>query len=129
MRTTDFPEYAREIIAVLNAVIAASQTGLTSFQVDQRSMLRGLITGRLLFEDDSELHFREFVDMTLAEPRVMYAYHYQDVHGALIFRYDNAIHHPPPSQAEHKHTPIGITVTEAPPLAYIIDKILENLRS
>ena len=126
MPATSFPEYAQSIADILDAVIASGQATLFSLQIDQRSMLRGFITGMLLFDDGSELHFREFVDTTLSEPKVMYAYHYQDANTELVFRYDNAAHRPPLSQAEHKHTPTGITASPVPTLAQIIDEALKG---
>jgi len=129
MPATSFPEYAQSIAAILDGVVATGQAMLVSLQIDQRSMLRGFITGMLLFEDGSELHFREFVDTTQPEPKVMYAYHYQDANTELVFRYDNAAHRPPLPQPEHKHTPTGITVSPAPTLAQIIDQILGSVRN
>lgn len=126
MPTTGFPEYARAIATALDFAVGTGQARLTSLQVDHRSSFRGLISGSLVFEDGSELHFREFVDATLDEVRVMYAYHYQDVYEGLIFRYDNAVHRPSPSQPEHRHTPEGIATSNAPTLAQIIDEILET---
>ncbi|MBI1928092.1 hypothetical protein HYR99_28090 [Candidatus Poribacteria bacterium] len=126
MPTTNFPEYAHFITDALNAVVATGQAKLVNLQIDQRSMLRGFISGRLLFDDNSELHFREFVDLALSEPRLMYAYHYQDANKGLIFRYDNAPHRPPLSQAEHEHTPAGIILSLPPTLVQIIDQILKD---
>ncbi len=126
MPTTNFPEYAQLMTDALNAVVATGQAKQVSLQIDQRSMLRGFISGQLLFDNDSELHFREFVDLTLSEPRLMYAYHYQDANKGLVFRYDNAPHRPPLSQAEHKHTPAGITFSLPPTLVQIIDQILKE---
>jgi hypothetical protein len=126
MPTTGFPEYARSISDVLDAAVSAGHASLTSLQVDHRSPLRGLISGSLVFEDGSELHFREFVDATMDEPRVMYAYHYQDAGGTLVFRYDNAAHRPGLSHPEHRHAPEGIAASTAPTLAQIIDEILET---
>ncbi len=93
---------------------------------DQRSLLRGFIAGMLQFSDGSELHFREFVDVSSPEPRLMYAYHYQDASKVLILRYDNAAHRPPLPQAEHKHTPAGVEVSLVPTLAQVIDEILRG---
>jgi hypothetical protein len=95
MPASDFAEYHSFISHLLDGLLASAQARLLEFQVDQRSMSRGLISGILLFPDDSALHFKEYVDVTQAEPRVMYAYHYQDAEGRLIFRYDNARHRPP----------------------------------
>ncbi len=83
MPATSFPEYARLISQIVNDMLAAGQAKLVDLQIDQRSIVRGFIRGTLLFDDDSELHFREFVDATKSEPRLMYAYHYQDATKAL----------------------------------------------
>jgi hypothetical protein len=64
------------------------------------------------------------VDTSLPEPRLMYAYHYQDANQTLIFRYDNAAHRPRLPQAEHKHTVEGVAVSPAPTLAQVVDEIL-----
>jgi hypothetical protein len=126
MPTTNFPEYAHLMTDALNTVVATGQAKLINLQIDQRSMLRGFISGWLLFDDDSELHFREFVDLTLSKPRLMYAYHYQDANKGWIFRYDNAPHRPPLPQAEHEHTPTDIILSLPPTLIQIIDRILKE---
>lgn len=127
MPVITFPEYARAIQDVLDAVAATGEANVVSVRKDQRSLLRGFIAGMLQFNDGSELHFREFVDVSLPEPRLTYAYHYQDVNKALIFRYDNAAHRPPLPQAEHKHTPSGVEVSLAPTLAQVIDEIFASV--
>jgi hypothetical protein len=126
MLVATFPEYARGIEDVLDATVATGEAVLVSIQIDQRSSLRGFIAGLLQFNDDSELHFREFVDASLPEPRLMYAYHYQDVNKVLIFRYDNAAHRPRLPQVEHKHTPAGVEVSPAPTLAQVVNEILRG---
>ncbi|MEW5959757.1 MAG: DUF6516 family protein [Chloroflexota bacterium] len=124
MPVTNFPEYAQSIEKVLNATIASGEATLVNIQIDQRSSLRGFISGHLQFTDVSTLHFREFVDTSLPEPRLMYAYHYQDAKEELVFRYDNAAHRPPLPQTEHKHTAIGIEISPAPTLAQVIAEAL-----
>ena len=126
MPATNFPEYARGIEEVLDAAVAAGEAVLVSIQTDHRSLLRGFIVGLLQFNNASELHFREFVDTSLPEPRLMYAYHYQDANKDLIFRYDNAAHRPPLSRAEHKHTSSGVQVSLAPTLAQVVDEVLKG---
>jgi hypothetical protein len=128
MPATSFHEYARGIEDVLDAIVAAGEAVLVSVQIDQRSSLRGFIAGMLQFNDASELHFREFLDTSLPEPRLMYAYHYQDVNGELIFRYDNAAHRPQLPQAEHKHAPAGVQVSPAPTLAQVVDEIMRGMQ-
>ena len=90
MRATNFPDYAQAIEEIVDALIATGEVTVTTLQIDQRSSLLGHIAGILQFEDGSELHFREFVDTSRSSPRLMYAYHYQGIDKALIFRYDNA---------------------------------------
>ena len=124
MPVTTFPEYIQRMTELLNQVMATGEIALSAFQVDQRSAVRGLIAGILQFGDGSELHFREYIDMTQAEPKIMYAYHYQDTNYNLIFRYDNATHKPALPQPEHKHTPLGIETSPVPTLAAILDQIL-----
>lgn len=128
MPATNFPEYARVIEDVLDAAIAAGEATPVNIQIDQRSSLRGFIAGLLQFNDDSELHFREFVDTSRPDPRLMYAYHYQDANKDLIFRYDNAAHRPTLPQAEHKHTPASVEVSPAPTLAQVVDEILKGMQ-
>lgn len=124
MPATDFPEYARLLTHLLNSVVATAQARIENLQIDQRSMLRGFVSDTLVFEDDRQLHFREFIDLTLVEPRMDYAYHYQNAENDLIFRYDNAAHRPALSQAEHKHTLAGVNTSGAPTLTQVIDEIL-----
>jgi hypothetical protein len=124
MSTTNFPDYAQTIEKVLASLIATGEATFTDLQIDQRSSLRGFIMGILRFNDGSELHFREFLDVSRDEPRLMYAYHYQSPNNALIFRYDNAAHRPSLPQPEHKHTKTDVKVSSAPTLAQVIDEIL-----
>ena len=125
MPATNFPEYAKSLEDVLNSVVSSGEAININIQIDQRSSLRGFIVGILQFSDDSELHFREFVDISLTEPRLMYAYHFQDADKLLVFRYDNAPHRPALPQAAHKHTPNKVKTSSAPILAQVIDEILQ----
>jgi len=124
MLATDFPEYSREVSDLLNGIVKAGHATLVDLQMDQRSAVRGLINVRLRFEDDSELHVREFVDLTQVEPRVMYVYHFQEASGNLVFRYDDAAHRPRLPQVHHKHVPNGVRVAATPALIDVLDEIL-----
>lgn len=124
MPTYSFADYAQDTIKTIEAVAAGGQVVLVEQTIDHRSTWRGLIAGVLHFEDGSELHFREFVDTSQPEPRLMYAYHYHDADKALLFRYDNAAHKPALPQAEHKHTVTGVERSDAPTLERVIDEIL-----
>ena len=77
-----------------------------SFEYEDRGGVALLIKGKIVFDNLSELHFREIVSFTIADlpDKIAYSYHYQDKEKLLIFRYDNAEHHPEiPSYPNHKH--------------------------
>jgi hypothetical protein len=86
---------------------------------------QGIIEGRVRFWDGSMLAFVE----ALAERGVIlhkldYAYHYQDAEGKLIFRYDNAPHHPGvPTHPHHKHTVEGVVSAEPPHFGEVLSEI------
>ncbi len=127
MPAITFPEYARSLTAVLDTVVATGQAVLVALQVDQRSVVRGFIAGTLQFDDGSTLHFREFADLTQAEPKIMHAYHSQDADNNMIFRYDNAAHRPALPQPEHKHTHSAIELVRAPTLTEVLDELLRQI--
>ncbi|MEZ4592266.1 MAG: DUF6516 family protein [Chloroflexota bacterium] len=124
MSATTFIEYAQSIQALLHETISTGSAHIVDLHIDPRSNLRGYIAGSLQFNNASELHFREFIDVNHPTVRVMYAYHYQDRHSTLIFRYDNAAHKPPLLQADHKHTPNGVELVSPPTLWQVLDEIL-----
>lgn len=126
MPAANFPEYAHGLEDSLNKAIATGETVLITLQVDQRSAVRGFITGSLQFHDGSVLHFREFVDTSQREPKIMYAYHYQDANNNVIFRYDNAAHRPALAQPEHRHTQSGVDVSPVPTLLQVLDQIFKQ---
>lgn len=124
MSATTFTEYAQGIQALLHELISDGSAQITDLRIDHRSTVRGYIAGLLQFNDASELHFREFVDVSQPVVRLMYAYHYQDKRNQLIFRYDNAAHKPLLPQPDHKHTAAGIELCAAPDLTQVLDEIL-----
>ncbi len=92
----------------------------------QVSLKRGYVRVVALFADDSELHVFEYVGSDLS--RLSYAYHYQDLSGAMIFRYDNEPHYPGlPTFPHHKH----VAQEEAPgPSEQVnIDEVLREITS
>jgi len=81
-------------------------------RINWRSPTRLILKGTITFIDSSKLYFLEYI---LAEgnslKRVSYRFHYTDSQGAMIFRYDNAPHHPEvPSHPHHKHLSDGRVV-------------------
>lgn len=74
-----------------------------------------IIEGRLRFWDQSLLEFAEvLVIRGLILVKTDYTYHYQDNRAHLVFRYDNAPHHPEVStHPHHKHVIDPITEAAA----------------
>ena len=126
MPAVTFLEYARSVEEGANSAVATGHAQIVSLQVDQRSVIRGLISGSLRFDDGSTLHFCEFVDTGQAEPKMMYVYHYQDADNRLIFRYDNAAHRPALSRPAHRHSRTGIEIAAVPSLSSVLDQILQR---
>ena len=75
-----------------------------SLILEERSPRLGYVRGEIKLIDKSILHFREFIDLTKKKFKDDYSYHYQKEDDSLIFRYDNAPHHPKiKSFPHHKH--------------------------
>ena len=103
-----------------------SEITIEHFQaIETQPDQEGLIEGKLRFWDGSLLAFVEIVEergVTLR--KVDYAYHYQTASNQLIFRYDNAPHHPEIStHPHHKHTATGLEATKPPHLNDILGEI------
>jgi hypothetical protein len=126
MPAASFHEYARNLSDHLHEILRSGQAKTLALEVDQRSVTRGRISGIITFEDQSELHFREFIDVSQPEPKLAFAYHYQGVEGELIFRYDNAAHRPSLVMFPHKHIAIKVVECPVPTLTDVIDEILKR---
>jgi len=93
---------------------------------EKRADMVGFIRGEITFTDGSMLHFRELVDLRQPMRTIMYAYHYQNSEGALIFRYDNTAHHMNVTTfPHHKHTADGniASVHDMPKLEGVLREI------
>ncbi|MCP4357599.1 MAG: hypothetical protein GY796_06245 [Chloroflexi bacterium] len=89
----------------------------------------GLLEGRLRFWDGSLLEFVEvIIEQGVVLTKTDYAYHYQDAQASLIFRYDNAPHHPEiATYPHHKHTLSGIEPAAPPDFGDILREIDTHL--
>ena len=85
----------------------------------------GAIEGRLRFHDDSLLEFAETViERGIILVKTDYAYHYQRADGTLVFRYDNAPHHPEVfTFPDHIHIEGRVEATEPPDLSQVLRRI------
>ncbi len=92
---------------------------------EKRAEMVGFIRGAIEFTDGSALHYRELVDLRKPLRLVMYAYHYQDSGGKLIFRYDNAAHHMQVNTfPHHKHVGKESLITaQVPGLEAVLSEI------
>lgn len=121
------PIYFAEINETIEQFAAAHFILDASVTFDIRPGNQGYLTGSVIFEDFSSLHFKEFVD---AAPGIVeklsYSYHYQEADETLVFRYDNARHKPAIAFREHKHTVLG-TISEAlsPALGDVLIEIIQ----
>jgi len=105
---------------------------IEELRIDDRSQTPGrssFFRARLRFPDGSLLQIREaLVPKGWGAGKVRYAYQYQDADGQLVFRYDNAAHHPEvATHPNHKHTPAGVEPARPPDLTDVLREIDERL--
>ena len=86
---------------------------------------------RLRFSDDSML---EIVEKLATDPFLIrkrrYVYHYQAANNQLVFRYDNAPHHPEiTTNPHHKHVGDQIIASTPPDLSDVLREIDDYLYS
>ncbi len=118
-------QYFQSLLAVLaeSPLIEKPQLNF-----EKRAETVGFIRGEIEFRDGSQLHFRELIDLRLPLRQVMYAYHYQNPNGEIVFRYDNTAHHMVvTSFPHHKHLQDGEVIASAPPTLEVILREIERL--
>ena len=119
-------EYFSAIKALLDRYAATPFVLAVRVTFDRRPGDQGYLTGAVAFADGSTLSCREFLDGALgALDKLSYSYHYQDAEGRLIFRYDNAMHRPPPPSREHKHGGDLTIEAPAPELETVLSEVAE----
>lgn len=118
-------EYLKSLEKLLEALPSALSI---KSQIENRGNIALYIRLEIVFSDKSELHVREYF-ITIPEfTKIAYSYHYQDKENALIFRYDNAEHHPEiPTYPYHKHLMGSVTPSKAMTLNEIIEEVLRLL--
>jgi len=111
---------------LLDAIAGCPIIRASDLALDKRTLSSGIIRGDLYFVDGSRLSFRELVDLSAKNVRLMYSYHYQAANGSLIFRYDDTPHHRSlPGFPYHKHAGAETTVipASAPALVEVLAEI------
>ncbi len=77
--------------------------------------------GKIVFHNDSILEFTE----SITPERFKYRYHYMDINGNLIFRYDNVPHHRELSTfPDHKHYTDRVVESETIDFKQVIEEII-----
>lgn len=116
--------------AIVDLLASLPFVSSSEVNLDKRTELIGFVRGEVGFKDGSTLlFFRELVDLTLRNQKLMYAYHYQKSDGTLIFRYDDTAHHSSVSTfPHHKHIADGKVTESIPPtLEEVLKEIEEYL--
>jgi len=90
---------------------------------------QGYIGGKITFDSGSSLEFIEVVD-TERPAKIKYRYQYMDKSRSLVFRYDNAPHHPEiASFPHHKHIPEHHLESKEPDLESVLFEITRLLQN
>jgi hypothetical protein len=124
--------HLKDYVSVLQIRLAATPfVTATSLSYEERPPTAGVIKGTLLFTDNSQLDFKEFI---ITEPTfriIKYAYNYQK-NEQLFFRYDNA-NDPAardlPTFPCHKHISSSVILgAEKPSLDQVLKEIISQLK-
>jgi hypothetical protein len=113
--------------SLLDLLVSLPFVESSDVNLEKRGELVGFIRGEVGFSNNSILFFRELIDLRLPLQKVMYAYHYQNIDGVLVFRYDNSAHHKTVSTFPfHKHLPGGnVTSSDIPSFEHVLREIEE----
>ena len=89
------------------------------------SATRGNLRIRLRFSDKALVEISEaFVLVSKELLWLSYRYHYQDALGVLVFRYDNAPHHPEiVTHPDHKHQGEQILASGHPSIEQLLEEV------
>ena len=97
-------------------------------KVDNRGDIVLYIKGKIIFSDASELHFKEYCMAVPVLQKIAYSYHYQDQNKELIFRYDNAEHHPEiATYPHHKHLRDKVLPSQLVSLKEVLNQVISKL--
>jgi hypothetical protein len=83
------------------------------------------IKGTIRFIDSSHLDIAAFAFISAGSLSVdKYRFHYMDKKRRMVFRYDNASHHPEvESHPHHKHTPSRVAPANMPSIKEVLEEI------
>ncbi len=119
----DYFNYVRQIIKDL------AHSHFERYEEQILSVNRGNLRVRLRFPDQALLEISEAVVFMAGKLCwLCYRYHYQDPSAGVVFRYDNAPHHPEiPTHPDHKYTADSVLASSHPSIEQVVLEV-RNLR-
>lgn len=122
MKITDYFAQVRQLMRSLTGV------RFEMYLEQVLSETRGNLRLRVRLADGALLEVSEAVVIPETEVEwLSYRYHFQEADGTLVFRYDNAAHHPEiETFPHHKHVGEGIIASERPTLGQVIAEVLQH---
>ena len=117
-----FDIHAATIEAAIHDCAIVATYNLNTVQLSPNT---AYLEGEVFFTDGSRLAFFEFLRSALTSlNREKYRYHFMDAGNQLVFRYDNAPHHPKIATfPHHKHQPTGVVDSLAPSFEQVLLEI------
>jgi hypothetical protein len=119
----------RHLSRLYDTILSRSEIQIETIHWERLLEDQGLIAADLRFFDGSLLSFDERVHVERGRVvKIKYRYHYQRADGTLVFRYDNAPHHPEVSTfPDHIHIEGRVEAAEPPDLSEVLHRIDELL--
>lgn len=121
---SEYISHVKEIIESLPHVLSEKLIA------DNRGDVVLYLKGEIVFTNHSELHFKEYFISVPDFKKLAYSYHYQDVVKELIFRHDNAEHHPELENfPHHKHVKDKTLSSKELSLEEVLETIIDQISS
>lgn len=114
--------HAAAIEAAIHGCLVVAIYNLNTVQLSPNT---GYVEGEVTLIDSSRLIFFEFLRQTATGlDREKYRYHFMDANNQLLFRYDDAPHHPGVATfPHHKHLSTGVTDSPAPRFSEVLAEV------
>ena len=119
----------RYLYRLYDTILSRRYIDIEHFELTELPDKRSKVEGQLKFPNASLLDFYEVISVHNKQiVKTRYAYHYQDASGQLIFRYDNAPHHPHVSTfPHHKHSGSVVESVQIPDFGDVLTEIEEYI--
>lgn len=116
---------------VQSLITGISKTEVERYEEQILSKDRGNLRICLRFFDNSLLEISEAIHIVEGTfIWLSYRYHYQRADGSIVFRYDNAPHHPEVNTSpEHKHIAESVVSAHRPDIEKMLSGVKEHIKS